>query len=632
MIGHVDFSKWRKLDSREFGIARSRISFSSRIVLNKLHRAGFEAYLVGGCVRDFLLNKVPKDFDVITTASLKQVKKKFRSAIIVGRRFPICRVAVNGSVVEVSSFDTEHEHTSSKKIHISKFPIGCDKKDLTRLNNCLQRDFTVNSLYYDPYSNTIFDYTGAMADLTSLTLRTVIPAHLSFKDDQARILRGLRLAARLDLSFSREAVVAIYNLSSSVADLSVSRIHLEMNYMLSYGAAEASFLLLQRFNLLEILLPFNAAYLSKQAKDGLGLRSSMLMKLFFNLDQLITCDRPCDECLWVALLAFHLALYNNPQNVVVALTLASLFCRGTWEESLNLARQHAPVVRMYVPEIVADFDFLSDDEVAERITDFSVRVKESVNVFTTMDCLLKSMAKFPEFSCSGLVSVPQKLGRRVKDVFDILLKDVRSLKAFKTGIDIDYSLLKAGDIREIRFVLGKIIMNTLVCDAMDEMTEVGEDVIPSIEPLYKLEVLEETRYKNTQDMMEPKYKLVRDTDSKVSIEDKPRARSKTYQLLENTISGKYKEKTTIQKTVNDDEYHQSSQKQYNVLAEFHSEVVKTIHKQKEKDQPQGIYKKCPVANERVSNHNSSLGKIDEDKQGKGKVPRAVGTLLSTLFK
>lgn len=235
--------------------------------------------------------------------------------------------------------------------------------------------------------------------------------------------------------------------------------------------------------------------------------------------------------------------------------------------------------------------------------------------------------------------MPQKLGRRVKDVFDILLKDVRSFKALKKGTDIDYSLLKAGDIREIRFVLGKIIMNTLVCDAINEITEVGEDVIPSIGPLRKLEVLEETQYKNTQSMIESNYKLLRDNDSKVRlnrknvfIEDELSGRLKTSQLQEITTSGKNKEKTTIQQTVNNDEYHQSSQKHFNVLAKFHSEVIKTVHMHKEKDQLRGIYKKYHIANERVSNHNSSFCKFDEDKQVKAKVPRAVGTLLSTLFK
>ncbi|XP_073046169.1 uncharacterized protein [Primulina eburnea] len=694
---HVNFSKWTKLDSRKFGIARSQISLSSQIVLKKLHSAGFEAYLVGGCVRDFLLNKVPKDFDVITTASLKKVKSTFQSAIIIGRRFPICRVTVKGFVVEVSSFETRHEHSCRKQVHISNFPIGCDKKDLARWNNCLQRDFTINSLYYDPYSNTIFDYADAMTDLTSLTLRTVIPAHLSFKDDQARILRGLRLAARLDLSFSRETEVAICNLSSSVAGLSQSRIHLEMNYMLSYGAAEPSLLLLKRFNLLEILLPFNAAYLSEQAKNGLRLRSSMLMKLFFNLDRLITCDRPCDECLWVALLAFHLALFNNPQNVVVALTVASRFSHGTWEESVNFARKHAPVSRIYVPEIVAGFDFLSDDEVAERVTNFSVQMKESVDVFTNMDCLLKSMAKFPEFSCFGLVSVPRKMGLRVKDVFDILLKDVRSLTVYKKGTDIDYSLLKAGDINEIRFVLGKIIINTLVCGAIEDITEVGEDVVPSIiDPLQNVEVFDEIRDKDTQSMIESNYKLLPDNDSKVRlvgknvfIEDKLSGRSKmtvttqldvllqnkqdllkrnrqevtnkcqkvtsegkghlrqdymskddgksnTFQLPENTISGKYKANPTTQKTVNNGEYNQSSQKHFNVSAEFLPEVMKMAPMYKEKDQRPGIYKQRRTANEcgssDVSNQNSSLYKTDEDKQVKAKVPRAAGTLLSSLFK
>lgn len=102
----VDMSSWRKLDSRTLGITRSMIPLPSLIVLKVLRGAGFDTYLVGGCVRDLLLNKVPKDFDVVTTATLKQIKKEFHRCFIVGRRFPICHVNVKGSIVEVSSFET----------------------------------------------------------------------------------------------------------------------------------------------------------------------------------------------------------------------------------------------------------------------------------------------------------------------------------------------------------------------------------------------------------------------------------------------------------------------------------------------------------------------------------------------
>ncbi|KZV29479.1 hypothetical protein F511_03764 [Dorcoceras hygrometricum] len=472
-----------------------------------------------------------------------------------------------------------------------------------------------------------------MADLTSRTLRTIIPAHLSFKDDQARILRGLRLAARLDLSFSREVEAAICKLFSSVAGLSKSRIHLEMNYMLSYGAAEPSLLLLKRFNLLEILLPFNAAYLSEQAKNGLGLRSSMLMKLFSNLDKLITCDRPCDERLWVALLAFHLALFCNPQNVAVVLSLASFFCHGTWEESANFARQHAHVARIYVPEIVAGFDFLSDDEVAERVANFSVRLKESVDVFTSMDCLLKSMARFPEFSCSGLVSVPRKLGQRVKDVFDVLLEDVRSLKAYKKGRDVGYGLLKAGDIHEIRFVLGKIIINTLVCGATKDMAEGGEDIIPSVDPLQNFEVHEEIRDKNMHGMLESSYKLLPDIDSKVrllgenvviEVEDKLTGRSKT------TVTSQLNPLVENKQDLSKRNCQDVTSKCHKVSSESKGHLLKDY-----RCKDYGKSKTFQLPENTVSEKYKTISptqRIDEDKQVTAKVPRAVGTLLSKLFK
>ncbi|KAL8034757.1 hypothetical protein ABFX02_12G050600 [Erythranthe guttata] len=461
--GQVEISKWRKIDSRNLGLTRSMVSIPASVVLRNLRAAGFEAYLVGGCIRDLLLNKVPKDFDVITTASLKQVKKKFQRAIIVGKRFPICRVIIKGCLVEVSSFETVAVKSKSKQVDIFEMPKGCNPRDFARWKNCMSRDFTVNSLFFDPAVNVIFDYTNAMADLRSLKLSTVIPAQRSFKEDEARILRGLRLAARLNLSFSKETEVALYSLSSLVANLSTSRIGLEMNNMLSYGAAEPSLLLLKRFNLLEILLPFHAAYISEQVDNQLGIRSLMLMKLFFNLDQLITCDRPCNESLWVAISAFNMALFSNPQHAVVVLTFASLLYSRTWEESVNFARERALDTRIYVPEILDASNYLSDNEIADRVSQFSEQVKNAVNILTNKDCLFHAMTRFPGFfSCSGVVFVSQKMGQYVKNIFNILTRDVETIKAKERSGGIDYHLLKDGNICENRFVLGKIILRTLL--------------------------------------------------------------------------------------------------------------------------------------------------------------------------
>ncbi|XP_042014810.1 uncharacterized protein LOC121762865 isoform X2 [Salvia splendens] len=451
-MGEGEFSKWRKLDSRKFGLERPRISVASWTVLRNLRAKGFEAYLVGGCVRDLLLNKVPKDFDVITTAGLKQVKRTFQRALIVGKRFPICIVTVKGSVVEVSSFDTIAKDSGGEKAEVSQKPRGCDPRDFLRWKNCLRRDFTVNSLFFDPFANVIYDYTNAIMDLKSLKLRTVKPAHLSFKEDQAR----------LSLTFSEETEDALYSLSSSVADLSTSRIFMEINYMLSYGAAERSLLKLKRFQLLDILLPLNAAYLSKQVHNQFGIRSSILMKLFSNLDQLITCDRPCNDSLWVAILVFHLAICSNPQHPIVILTFTSLLHYRTMEESIKFARQNALATRTDMPEIMGVLNNLLDDEIVERVTLFIEEVINSVHVLIKKESLLESMTSFPEFPSSGLVFIPQKMGQKVINIVDILGKGVNSVKANERGQELRHQLLKEGNVNETRFVLGKILATTLL--------------------------------------------------------------------------------------------------------------------------------------------------------------------------
>ncbi|KAL8532135.1 hypothetical protein ACS0TY_008665 [Phlomoides rotata] len=458
----VDVSKWRQLDSRNLGIVSSKLSVPSWIVLKNLRDAGFQAYLVGGCVRDLILNQVPKDFDVITTASLKQVRKKFHRAMIVGRKFPICMVTIKGSMVEVSSFETVTKESRRRKLGRCKMPKGCNPRDLVRWKNCIERDFTVNSLFFDPFVNIIYDYTNAMMDLKSLKLRTVIPANLSFKEDQVRILRGLRLAARLNLTFSEETEDALYSLSSSVADLNTSRLNLEMNYMLSYGAAEHSLLLLKRFKVLEILLPFHAAYLSEQVDNQFGLRSSMFMKLFFHLDQLFACDQPCTHIVWIAILALHQAIFTNPQHAIVISTYGLLLYHRTWEDSIKIAREKAPSTRIYVPEIVHAFDHLSDDEIVERVTKFAEQVANSVDILVNEKCLLKSMARFPDAPRSGLVLVPRKTGQQVKHILNVTADGVNSVEAKERSREINYGLLTKGSVSEIRFVLGKILLRTLV--------------------------------------------------------------------------------------------------------------------------------------------------------------------------
>ncbi|XP_057491907.1 uncharacterized protein LOC130777523 [Actinidia eriantha] len=475
--GEIDTSKWRKLDSRSLGITRSMISLSSWTVLQVLRRAGFEAYLVGGCVRDLLLNKVPKDFDVITTAALEQIRKQFHRCQIVGRRFPICWVHVKGCIVEVSSFETVAKSAKVKEgLVLSQLPRGCNRIDFVRWRDCMRRDFTVNSLFFDPFVNKIYDYADGMMDLRSLKLQTLIPAQLSFEEDSARILRAFRIAARLGLSFSKETETAIHKLSLSITSLTKSRLMLELNYMLSYGAASPSLCLLWRFNLLDILLPFQATYLAQQARGQSCPPSSlMLMRLFSNLDKLVTCDKPSDCSLWVTLLAVHMALVNNPQDTLVVWAFASVLYHGRWEEGVKFAREHAQSPTIFKPEIKEACDVMSDDELAERVTDFARMVQGYTDALTETNSLLQIMSRFPDSPCSGLVFIPHKTGRQSADLLSMLVNDVVSLKTNRTSFDIDYDNLRKGKGRETRFVLGRIIMDTMSNGVFQENKVVKED-------------------------------------------------------------------------------------------------------------------------------------------------------------
>ncbi|XP_050241560.1 uncharacterized protein LOC126690447 isoform X2 [Quercus robur] len=478
--GYVDMSKWRKVNSKILGITNSKISLPTWSVLNILKSKGFETYLVGGCVRDLLLNRTPKDFDVITTAKLKQIKKQFHRSYIVGQRFPICMVHIKGTVIEVSSFDTVAKHDEEKEKLLSlQMPEDGNEKDFIRWRNSMCRDFTINSLFFDPFAKKIYDYANGMVDLSSLKLRTLIPAQLSFREDCARILRGLRIAARLGLSLSKDTETAILDLSSSVQSLGKSRIMMELNYMFSYGAAEPSLCLLQRFNLLEILLPFHAAYL-QEAKQS-SKRPIMLM-LFSHLDNLVSCDRPSDCSLWVGLLAFHLALVNNPQEAIVIWAFASALYHGNWEEGVKFAKEHAEMHVDFVPEILGSSNIKSDEELAKEVTLLASLVQDSMSTLAETESLFKAMSRYPFSPCSGFVFIPNKVEKHVLEIFQVLVDDIESYNNGREFFEIDYHLLGKGNLHEARFVLGKIILETVSGEVVNEERKVVKEGRTEVQP------------------------------------------------------------------------------------------------------------------------------------------------------
>lgn len=392
--------------------------------------------------------------------SKKREMKGLSWSGIVGKRFPICHVHIDNTIVEVSSFSTKGTKPGAGFGNI-KCPIGFHDEDCKRWRNCLQRDFTINGLMFDPYAKIVYDYMGGLEDIRKAKVRTVIPAANSFQEDCARILRAVRLAARLGFQFTRETAHSVKNLSCSISRLDKMRIMSEMNYMLAYGSAEASLRKLWKFGLLEILLPIQAAYFVRSGFRRRDRRSNMLLFLFSNLDKLIAPDKPCHSSLWVAILAFHEALSNQPRDpVVVAAFSLAVHSGGDISGGINIARKitkpHATAFyELSQPEDL-DPQFLIDE-----VLDLAASVKSMLSRMTDEHYVSQAMKDFPQAPYSDLVFIPLAVELRVRHIFDCV--GAGSEKGFKPkrGSKINYESLALGSLQEIRHTFARIVFDTV---------------------------------------------------------------------------------------------------------------------------------------------------------------------------
>lgn len=217
-------------------------------VLQKLKEAGHIAYLVGGCVRDLLLKKRPKDFDISTSAKPEEIKKLFKTCILIGKRFRLAHLRFGrNKILEVSTFrsgDTENDALITR-----------DNLWGTEEEDVLRRDFTINGLFYDCATETIIDYVGGYVDLQSHCLKTIGQPYVRFKQDPVRMIRCLKFQARFDLKIDDETKQALVECRKEIVKSAQARILEELLKMLESGSAKPFFELMSKFGLLEMLLP-----------------------------------------------------------------------------------------------------------------------------------------------------------------------------------------------------------------------------------------------------------------------------------------------------------------------------------------------------------------------------------------
>ena len=330
------------------GVHREDISAGSRRTVETLQESGYKAYVVGGAVRDLLAGFAPKDYDVATNATPEQVRHCFRRSRIIGRRFQIVHVMMGSETVEVTTFRGHHGepgHHSGNKAHtddqgrvLRDNVFGCQKEDAAR------RDFTVNALYYDPTSETIIDYHNGVADLKQKTLRMIGDPVTRYREDPVRMLRAVRLAAKLGLTIDPASRRPIHEMADLIGNVPPSRLFDEMLKLLTSGYAVKCVAQLRAEGLHHGLLPLLDVIL----EQALGERFVMLA--LESTDQRIREDKPISPGFLFATLLWHEVLAKwEPIKAAGERAIPALFL--AMDEVLDVQGEKLAITRRIAGDI-----------------------------------------------------------------------------------------------------------------------------------------------------------------------------------------------------------------------------------------------------------------------------------------
>ncbi|HAF87972.1 MAG: poly(A) polymerase [Legionellaceae bacterium] len=238
-------------------LSKTNISPNALKVLNCLINAGFEAYLVGGSVRDLLIGQSPKDFDVATNATPNQIKHLFRNARIIGRRFKLVHVVFYRDVIEVATFRGEQKQTTNQSLN-DKGMLVRDNEYGTLEEDAWRRDFSINSLYYDIHDGSIVDFTGGLNDIEHRVIRMIGKPEKRYQEDPVRMLRAIRFSAKLNFSLHPDTASPIKTSQSLLRYVPSSRLFDEVTKLYQCGMAQKVHTLMLEYGLFGELFPATA--------------------------------------------------------------------------------------------------------------------------------------------------------------------------------------------------------------------------------------------------------------------------------------------------------------------------------------------------------------------------------------
>lgn len=273
----------------EHSISRKFISENALKVLYRLDKAGFKAYLVGGSVRDLLLGREPKDFDVATDALPEQVRELFRNCRLIGRRFRLAHVQFGNEIIEVATFRAAHDGDGEGAAMTDAGRILRDNVYGELDDDVWRRDFTVNALYYNIADFSIVDYVGGVADLDACRIKLIGDPEIRFREDPVRMLRAIRFATKLGFTIDPATLPPISRLRHLLEDIAPARLFDEMLKLFQGGVGHQTFEALRHHGLFHCLYPLTDEALDSE--DG-GAALRLIVHALQNTDARIAEGKP----------------------------------------------------------------------------------------------------------------------------------------------------------------------------------------------------------------------------------------------------------------------------------------------------------------------------------------------------
>nr|WP_245956789.1 polynucleotide adenylyltransferase PcnB [Edaphovirga cremea] len=291
----------------QHNISRKDISENALKVLYRLNKSGFEAYLVGGGVRDLLLGKKPKDFDITTNATPEQVRKLFRNCRLVGRRFRLAHVMFGPEIIEVATFRGHHEQQqeSTDKNSSQQAQNGMLLRDNifgSIEDDAQRRDFTINSLYYGVSDFALRDYTGGLRDLQEGIIRLIGDPETRYREDPVRMLRAVRFAAKLNMEISPETAEPIPRLANLLHEIPPARLFEESLKMLQAGYGYQTYLRLCQYQLFQPLFPLIARGFTENGDNPM---ERILVQVLKNTDHRLQNDMRVNPAFLFAVMLWY---------------------------------------------------------------------------------------------------------------------------------------------------------------------------------------------------------------------------------------------------------------------------------------------------------------------------------------